>query len=103
MPYKLRFVQRFRQDKIKEYLELENKFVELEQENPEFPKGKRYLPYTGREPSNTLIWECDFDTLSAAEQTLAQLLADNRHEDLFQKQSEYILGTHTEIYKPFDV
>jgi len=102
MSYKLRFVQRFKQENMKEYLELEKQFVKLEQQYPDFPKGKRYLPVSGRESSNTLVWECDFDTLQKAQDALSFLMNDNRHEDLFNIQAKYILGTYTEIYKPFD-
>ncbi len=101
MSYKLRFTQKFKQEFINEYLELERKFEQLEKETPEFPKGKRYLPYIGRESSDTLIWECDFPTLHEAQHALALMLADNRHEELFAQQARYILGTHTEIFKPY--
>ena len=102
MSYKLRFVQIFKQEKIKEYLAIEQQFARMEVQYPEFPKGKRYLPCTGREASNTLIWESHFETLKAAQHALAFLPEDSRHEGLFQIQSEFILGTYTEIYKPFD-
>jgi hypothetical protein len=102
MSYKLRFVQHFKLDKTKEFLAIEKQFADLEQQSPEFPKGKRYLSVTGQEPSNTLIWECEFETLEAAQNALAFLLTDTRHEALFQTQSEFILDSFTEIYKPFD-
>lgn len=101
--YKLRFVQHFKQEYVKEYLAMEKDFEKLEAEAPNFPKGRRYLPVTGREASNTLIWECDFDSLEAAQQALSTLMNDDRHEALFNQQSQYILKTYTEIYKPFDV
>ena len=102
MKYKLRFVQHFKQEYIKEYLALEKEFERLEQEAAGFPKGRRYLPVSGRESSNTLVWECDFDSLEAAQQGLSLIMNDDRHEALFSKQSQYILGTYTEIYKPYD-
>lgn len=102
MSYKLRFVQSFRQENIQEYLALEHLFAQMESSNPEFPRGRRYLPYTGKEPSNTLIWECDFESLEKAQEALSFLMNDNRHEELFRQQAKYILGTYTEIYKPFD-
>lgn len=102
MSYKLRFVQHFRQEHAKEYLELEKSFVELESKATDFPKGKRYIPVTGKEASNTLIWESDFETLKEAQDALALILTDNRHEELFQKQVPFILNTYTEIYRPFD-
>ena len=102
MSYKLRFVQHFRQEHAKEYLELEKLFVDLEAKAANFPKGKRYIPVSGREASNTLIWESEFETLKAAQDALALILSDTRHEALFQKQVPFILDTFTEIYKPFD-
>jgi hypothetical protein len=102
MGYKLRFIQTFKQEKAKEYLELEKLFAEFEQKYPEVPKGTRYIPCSGRDASNTLIWECDFPTLEEAHKAQAFFLTDSRHEDLFQRQAEYIIGTYTEIYRPFD-
>ena len=102
MSYKLRFVQHFRQENGKEYLELEKLFVDLESKAKDFPKGKRYMPVSGKEASNTLIWESEFETLKAAQDALAVIITDTRHEELFQKQVPYILDTYTEIYKPFD-
>jgi hypothetical protein len=102
MSYKLRFVQHFRQENEKEYLELEKLFVDLESKAKDFPKGKRYMPVSGKEASNTLIWESEFETLKAAQDALAVIITDTRHEELFQKQVPYILDTYTEIYKPFD-
>ena len=102
MSYKLRFVQHFRQENGKEYLELEKLFVDLESKAKDFPKGKRYMPVTGKEASNTWIWESEFETLKAAQDALALIITDTRHEELFKKQVPYILDTYTEIYKPFD-
>jgi hypothetical protein len=99
MSYKLRFVQRFQQNKEKEFMELEKMFIQLEHEVKEFPKGKRFLPYTGREPANTLIWECEFPTLEEAQNALSFLENDPRHEELFQKQVQYFIESYVEIYK----
>lgn len=55
---KLRFVQRFREEHRDKFLTYEAQFAKLERENSDFPKGRRYLAVTGREPTNTLIWEC---------------------------------------------
>jgi hypothetical protein len=102
MSYKLRFVQTFKQDNAKEYLTLEKRFEAFEKDNPEVPKGKRYIPVSGRDPSNTLIWECDFPSLEDAHKAEAFFLNDSRHEELFLEQAKYIVGTYTEIYRPFD-
>jgi hypothetical protein len=102
MSYKLRFVQQFKQEYEKEYLDIERQFQEFEKSNPQAPVGKRYLCCSGRDASNTLVWECDFDTLTELQQAHAFFLTDSIHEDLFRTQAKYIIGTHTEIYKPID-
>jgi len=43
MSYKLRFVQTFKQEKAKEYLELEKLFAAFEQKYPEVPKQRKNL------------------------------------------------------------
>lgn len=102
MPYKLRFVQTFKQEYAREYLEIEKQFEALERKNDQFPKGRRYIPCAGRDASNTLIWEADFESLEEAQKAQAFFLADSQHDGLFQTQVKYILGTYTEIYRPYD-
>jgi len=102
MSYKLRFVQKFVLAKTREFLDIEKQFAAFEKNYPDFPKGKRYVPLTGKEPANTLIWECDFDTLEALHQAHQFLMNDKRHEDLFVVQSEFMVDAYTEIYKPYD-
>ncbi|MGV8096360.1 MAG: hypothetical protein AB2L24_31275 [Mangrovibacterium sp.] len=102
MSYKLRFVQIFKEENTKEYLEIEKRFAEFEKNYPEAPKGKRYISCSGRDASNTLIWECDFLTLEEVHKAQAFFLTDSRHEELFRTQSKYIIGTYTEIYRPYD-
>ena len=102
MSYKLRFVQVFKMPNAKEYLSIEKQFAAFEVKYPEFPKGKRYLPLSGRESANTLIWECDFGTLEELFKTQVFLMNDSRHEDLFQEQSKYIVSAYTEVYRPFE-
>ena len=99
MSYLLRFVQRFRADKEREFLELEKQFAKLESQFPKMPHGKRYRPYAGREPANTLIWECEFPTLEAAQEALATIQSNPEHKRLFQQQVPYFLENWTEIYQ----
>lgn len=99
MGYKLRFVQRFMEEDRQEFLRLEREFARLEQEDAGFPQGRRYLPFTGREPSNTLLWECAFDKLEEAFAALDFLNADPRHEALYRLQSKLFLESYTEIYE----
>jgi hypothetical protein len=99
MAYKLRFVQRFKPNKKGEFMELEKKFIYLEQTVKEFPKGKRFIPFSGREPVNTLIWECEFPTLEEANQAIDFLEHDQRHEELYKQQVQYFLESFTEVYE----
>lgn len=100
--YKLRFIQQFELSKTAAFMQIEKKFSIFEKEFPDFPKGKRYVPHIGRQPSNTLIWECDFDSMTALREAHDFLMNDKRHEELFKEQSQYIISTFTEIYKPYD-
>lgn len=102
MAYLLRFVQKFQEQNQAAFLELEKKFIQLEETAEEFPKGKRYLPYAGREASNTLIWECEFPTLQAVQDTLDLLNRDPRHAALFQQQVLFFVESYVEIYQTFD-
>ncbi|MGI6527657.1 MAG: hypothetical protein ACOX25_09905 [Caldicoprobacterales bacterium] len=99
MSFKLRFVQKFEQKNTQAFMELERQFHEFEQMYPEFPKGRRYFPYMGRDPQNTLIWEAEFDTLEEAIAAKQFLENDNRHEELYQKQLAYFVESYVEIYK----
>lgn len=83
-------------------MELEKQFMQLENDHPEFPRGKRYRPYAGREPGNTLIWESEFETLGQAQEALSFLENDSRHEELFQKQVQFFQEAYTEIYESID-
>lgn len=103
MSYMLRFIQRFREDKTEEFIALEKRFAELEKNNPEFPKGIRYLPYKASELANTLIWECEFVSLEELHAALGFLESDPRHKELYDLQSQFFLEARTEIYKRFEV
>jgi len=102
MPYLLRFVQKFQEHNQAAFLELEKKFIQLEQSAGEFPKGRRYLPYAGREASNTLIWECEFPSLQAVQDALDLLARDPRHAALFQQQVQFFVESYVEIYQTLD-
>lgn len=102
MTHLLRFVQRFEPGHREEFLDLERRFVELERDDPGLPKGKRYLASLGREPQNTLIWECEFASLTAALDGAAAFDAHPRHDELFALQVPYIIESYTEVYEAFD-
>jgi hypothetical protein len=67
MPYVLRFVQRYRPADEKAFLSLEAKFAALERKHRDFPKGRRFRPYAGRESVHTLVWECEFEIYEVLE------------------------------------
>jgi hypothetical protein len=102
MQYKLRLVQRFQESKRDHFLELEKKFITLEKTMEGFPKGRRFLPYSGREALNTLIWECEFASMEEVNKALAFMGNNPYHEELFKQQSEYFIESYVEIYKLLD-
>lgn len=102
MAYRLRFVQRYRISEEKAFMELERRFAELEQACAELPKGKRMRPFSGREAVQTLIWECDFESMEKLHQAQAALASTPEHGRLFDQQSPMMLEAYTEIYELLD-
>ena len=78
-------------------MKLEAEFCAMERRRADWPQGKRRHPYSGREPVNTLIWECEFRSLEEVQQTLTRMSADPEHEELFRQQVPYMLDAYTEI------
>ena len=103
MPYVLRFVQRFRPADEAAFLALERKFAALERRGRGFPRGRRLRPYAGREPSHTLIWECEFPSLEAAQRGLVRISSDPEHARLLRRQIPYFLEAWTEIDEVLDL
>lgn len=101
MPVVMRFVQRFKADKRKEFMELEKQFAELEHRGILTP-GQRMSPIAAREPGNTLIWESTFKDLAAASQALKALEEGTAHQDLFAKQVPYFEDAWVEFYEVLD-
>jgi hypothetical protein len=102
MAFVLRFVQRFRPEHREAFMELEAGFADLERRRPDFPKGRRMQPYAGREPTNSMIWECEFATLAEVQEALAFMEADAEHKELFDAQVPYFAEAYTEIYEVLD-
>lgn len=99
MAYKLRFVQRIDQSKKNEFLAVEKEFAKLELDDPNMPCGTRYLSISGKEPTNTLIWECRFDTMEELTRQFQAIYDNPIHEELLQKQIPYMQDSYTEIYE----
>ncbi|MGE5648451.1 MAG: hypothetical protein ACM336_21945 [Acidobacteriota bacterium] len=102
MAYVLRFVQRFRISDQDAFLELERKFAELERKTPGAARGRRMRPVAGREPGQTLIWECEFPSLEKVHAALDGMAGDPEHGRLFALQSPMMLEAYTEIYEILD-
>jgi hypothetical protein len=102
MAYVLRFVQRFRAKDEAAFMALEAQFAALERSNG-WPRGRRSRPVAGREPGNTLVWECELETLAAVNATLAILGASPDHARLLRRQVPFFLEAWTEIYEVLDL
>jgi len=103
MAFVLRFVQRYRPEDREVFLKLEAKFAAMERRRKGYPKGRRSQPYAGREETSTLIWECEFPTLEAAQKGLAEMAGDAEHEKLYKEQVPYMTEAYTEIYEVLDL
>lgn len=101
MRYRLRFVQKFEKKHQEAFLHLEKKFIELEKQVPGFPRGQRFLTVSGKEPSNVLIWESDFDSMEETLQALHTIESNSLHDDLLAEQITYMSDTYTEILREF--
>ena len=102
MAYILRFVQRFRPENRDAFMALEAKFAKMERRRRGYPRGRRSVPYAGREQTSTLVWECEFPTLQAAQDALALMAKDPAHDTLYRKQVPYMEEAYTEIYEVLD-
>lgn len=98
MAYVLRFVQKYRPADRDTFMALEARFVALER-SCDLPRGQRLQPYSGRESTNTLIWQCQFADLAAAQEALAKIEAHPGHDELYQQQVPLFLDAWTEIYQ----
>jgi hypothetical protein len=99
MSITMRIIQRFRAAQEKDFMVLEGKFAELETTRPDYPKGRRLQPISAGEPSNTLIWECEFPDLNSAHKVLDFFAGDPAHEALIQKQLPFFEQVKIEFYR----
>jgi hypothetical protein len=102
MAYKLRFVQKFHKADQELFLKLEKNFIELERKDPRMPVGRRYLPISAKEPTNTLIWEAEFPSLEAAIVALQTIEGNSEHDALLDQQIGCMIEAYTELYKELE-
>ncbi len=103
MSYILLLVQQYQPSAAGAFLKLEAEFKELERSTPQFPQGKRYQLLSAGEPTNTILWKCEFDSLDDVQNALKKMADDPTHSALFEKQLPYIVEMRTEIYKVLDL
>lgn len=102
MSVTMRIIQRFSAAHERDFMALEKQFAKLEVARPDYPKGRRLQPISGREPSNTLVWECEFPDLSMAYKTLDFFAGDPAHEALLQKQQPFFEQVRVEFYRELE-
>lgn len=102
MVYKMRFVQYFDKKDSTAFLQLEKEFIRLEEKTPDMKNGRRYIPVIGREPTNTMIWEAEFESMEAAIMALKVIEESGEHDELLDKQIEFMRDTYVEIYKELE-
>jgi hypothetical protein len=94
----MRLVQQFHPSEKAEFHALEKQFAELEHRGL-LPRGERLVPIAGREPANTIVWQCRFDSLRAAEAALKQIELSAEHTELARKQHPMFQQSWTELYE----
>ena len=99
MAYRLVFVQRYDRKDQERFVRLEQKFIELERRAQNLAPARRFQPVLGREPTNTLFWEAEVDSMSAAV-ALMEAIEDNKeHSELLEEQVGYMKDYYVEIMK----
>lgn len=97
----LRLVQRFHHARKAEFMELEKQFAELEHRGI-LPKGERYAPISGREPGNTVVWQCRFENLAAVDAAMKLFQTEPGHAGLAEKQGPLFQDSWVELYEVLD-
>ena len=97
----LRMVQQFEPSKKQEFHAMERLFAELERQGI-LPRGERLAPISGRDPGNTIIWQCRFDSLCAAEAALELIENSPEHTELANKQQPFFQQSWVEFYQVLD-
>jgi len=97
----MRLVQQYHPSHKKEFHDLEKQFADLELRGV-LPRGERLVPISGREPANTIVWQCRFDSLSAAEAAIKQIELCDEHTELAKKQHPMFEQSFVEFYDVLD-
>lgn len=99
----MRIIQQFDPAQENDFMVLEKQFAALEKGRTDFPKGTRLQPISAGEPINTLIWQCEFTSIDEAHKALDFFSGDEKHEELFRQQVNYMKQAKIEFYKILDL
>jgi hypothetical protein len=102
MSVTMRIIQQYDIRAEREFMALEARFAALEAARPDYPKGQRMKPISAAEPTNTLIWECRFPDIRAAQAALTLFEGDAAHEELFRQQVAYFQSARVEFFENLD-
>lgn len=97
----MRLIQQYDPKHKQEFHALEKQFAELEHRGI-LPKGERLIPISGRLPANTIVWQCRFESLSAAEIAIKKIDACDEHTELAKKQHPMFQQSWVEFYELLD-
>ena len=97
----MRLVQQYQPSLKQEFHALERQFAQLEHRGI-LPRGERLAPISGREPANTIVWQCRFESLSAAEAAIKQIDACAEHTELASRQHPMFQQSWVEFYEVLD-
>ncbi len=94
----MRLIQQYHPSHKQEFHALEKKFAELEHRGI-LPRGERLVPISGREVANTIVWECRFESLCAAEEALKRIDNSTEHTELAKQQHPMFQQSWIEFYE----
>lgn len=97
----MRLIQQYDPRHKVEFHALEKQFAELEMRGL-LPRGQRSVPISSKEPANTIVWECRFESMSAVEIALKQIEGSPEHTELGKKQHPMFQQSWTEFYEILD-
>ena len=97
----MRLVQQYHPSHKHEFHVLEKQFSRLEDRGI-LPRGERLVPISGREPANTIVWQCRFESLCAAEKALQQIKDNAEHTELANKQGPMFQQSWVEFFEVLD-
>jgi len=97
----MRLIQQYDPRHKAEFHALEKQFAELEHRGL-LPRGERTIPISSKEPANTIVWQCRFESLSAVEKALKLIEDSTEHTELAKKQHPMFQQSWTEFYEVLD-